>query len=84
MKNKDFFDDLSARLCKALPDGVIKIKEDVEKNFRAILLGTFAKLDIVTREEFDAQKKVLARTRKKLETLEKQLADLEAKLHEKR
>lgn len=79
MKKPDFFDDLSERLCAALPSNLKNLKADMEKNFRAILLGTFAKLDLITREEFDAQTKVLARTRKKLEDLEKQVAELTAK-----
>lgn len=50
---------------------------DLERNFRALLAGTFARLDLVTREEFDAQSRVLARTREKLEALEQRLSALE-------
>ncbi len=49
----------------------------MEKNFRVILKNTFEKLDLVTREEFDAQTKVLARTRQKLEALEKIVKNME-------
>ena len=52
----------------------------MEKNFHAALRATFAKLDLVTREEFDIQQEVLARTRAKLEELEKQVTELEAKV----
>ena len=51
---------------------------DIEKNLRAVLQSVFAKLDLVTREEFDVQQAVLLRTREKLEALEKQVAQLEA------
>jgi BMFP domain-containing protein YqiC len=51
---------------------------DLERNFRALLSGTLARLDLVTREEFDAQARVLARTREKLEALEQRVASLES------
>ncbi|HQR51485.1 MAG TPA: accessory factor UbiK family protein [Methylophilaceae bacterium] len=51
---------------------------DVEKNLRALLQGVFAKLDLVTREEFDVQSQVLQRTREQLSLLEQRLAALEA------
>jgi ubiquinone biosynthesis accessory factor UbiK len=69
--------DLAAQLSKALPEHVGTLKNDFEKNCHAILNKTFAKFDLVTREEFDTQSKVLQRTRKKLEELEKHLAALE-------
>lgn len=52
---------------------------DLEKNLRALLTSAFSRLDLVTREEFDAQREVLARTRAKLEALEGKLAELEKK-----
>ncbi len=52
---------------------------DLEKNLRALLASTFSRLDLVTREEFDVQREVLARTRAKLEELEAKLAELEKK-----
>ena len=76
MLNPKLLDEMAARvssLLAATPAG------DVEKNMRAALAGLFAKLDLVTREEFDVQREVLARTREKLETLEKLVAELEAK-----
>ena len=51
---------------------------DLEKNLRALLAGVFARLDLVTREEFDIQREVLARTRAKLVELEKKVADMES------
>jgi len=52
---------------------------DLEKNLRALMTGFFARLDLVTREEFDVQRQVLLRTREKLEALEAQIAELERK-----
>jgi BMFP domain-containing protein YqiC len=52
---------------------------DLEKNLRVLLQSTFARLDLVTREEFDVQREVLARTRAKLQELEAKLAELESK-----
>lgn len=52
---------------------------DLEKNLRALLASAFSRLDLVTREEFDVQREVLARTRAKLEALEARLAELEKK-----
>ena len=72
-------DDLTDRLVGLLPKGVVDMQKDVEKNMRAKLQSTFAKMDLVTREEFDVQTAVLARTREKLEKLEKQIAELESK-----
>ncbi|WP_455365908.1 ubiquinone biosynthesis accessory factor UbiK [Kaarinaea lacus] len=72
-------DELTDRLVGLLPKGVIEMQKDVEKNIRAMLQSTFAKMDLVTREEFDVQSAVLARTREKLDKLEKQIAELESK-----
>ena len=52
---------------------------DLEKNLRALLASAFSRLDLVTREEFDVQREVLARTRAKLKELEAKLAELEGK-----
>jgi BMFP domain-containing protein YqiC len=71
-------DDLARKLAGAVPTGLQDFQRDVEKNFRAVLSSAFTKLDLVTREEFDIQQAVLARTRMKLETLEAQVAELEA------
>ena len=74
-----FIDDLARQITNNLPAGVKAMQQDVEKNIRTLLQGTFARLDLVTREEFDVQTRVLARTREKLEALEKQVAELEQK-----
>ncbi len=76
-------DDIANRLAGAIPPGLQTIKDDLEKTFRAILQSTLSKLDLVTREEFEVQKLVLAKTRSKLEDLEKRVAELEQHLSEK-
>lgn len=76
-------DDIASRLANAVPPGLSNLKEDMEKNFRAILQSALGKLDLVTREEFEVQKGVLAKTRAKLETLEQQVAEIEKRLGDK-
>lgn len=75
MLNPKIFDDLSAKLSEAIQSGPAK---DIEKNIRALLMQGFAKLDLITREEFDIQAQVLARTREHLTALEARIAALEA------
>lgn len=70
-------DDIANRLASAIPPGLSNLKDDLEKSFHAILQGALAKLDLVTREEFEVQKLVLAKTRSKLEDLEKRVAETE-------
>lgn len=68
---------LADSLPDSLPEGLRSVREDLESNFRDVLRGGLNKLDLVTREEFDVQQAVLARTREKLEALEKKLEDFE-------
>lgn len=74
------FDDLAKRFAEAVPPSFRQFQAEMEKNFHAALQATFAKLELVTREEFDVQQAVLARTRAKLDELEKQVAELEARV----
>ncbi len=71
-------DELAKKLVNAVPGGVKAFGEDMQKTFHSILQGTFSKLDLVTREEFDAQVGVLQRTRKKVDALEKTVKAMEA------
>ncbi|TAL53866.1 MAG: accessory factor UbiK family protein [Methylovulum sp.] len=73
-------DDIASRLAGAVPPGLNTLKEDLEKNIHAILQSVLGKLDLVTREEFEVQKMVLAKTRSKLEDLEKRVAEIEQQL----
>ena len=72
-------DDLARRLAGSVPEGMLALRRDLEQNFKGVLQSQLAQLDLVTREEFDVQAAVLKRTRAKLATLEKRLAELEAK-----
>jgi BMFP domain-containing protein YqiC len=83
MSKANFLKTLASQLTDALPSHVGTLKKDFEKNCQTILSAAFTKLDLVTREEFDVQTKVLARTRKKLEDLEEQIKTLEAALKKK-
>ena len=73
--DRKILDDINERLREVFAQSPAA---DLEKNMRAMLNGVFARLDLVTREEFDVQRQVLARTREKLERLEIQLTELEA------
>ena len=75
-----FLEDLAKRLAEAMPPQLAALKGDLEANFKSVLQSGLAKLDLVTRQEFDVQAGVLARTREKLTTLEGRLAALEAEL----
>jgi BMFP domain-containing protein YqiC len=70
-------DDLAKRLADSLPDSLRALQMDVDQNFRAVLQAGMAKLDLVSREEFDVQQGVLRRTRERLEALESRLASME-------
>jgi ubiquinone biosynthesis accessory factor UbiK len=77
-------EELLRNLMQGLPPGLISgasgLREDLEKNFRAVLRANLSKLDLAGRDEFDAQRKVLERTRTRLEALELRIAELEAKV----
>ncbi len=75
--DKQFIDDLANRLANVVPPGVKSLQDDLERNFRGLLQSGFAKLDLVTREEFDVQTRVLERTRQKLTALEQKLQSLQ-------
>jgi len=71
------FDDIAQSVTKLLPPGAATLKEEFERNAKATVQSGLERLDLVTREEFDVQAKVLERTREKLEALETRLAELE-------
>jgi ubiquinone biosynthesis accessory factor UbiK len=74
----DTIDRLAKRLADAVPEGLRSVRDDLEQNFRSVLDSGLARLDLVTREEFDVQQAVLARTRQKLDALERRVSGLEA------
>ena len=75
MLNSKTLDDLAMRIGKAFEASPAR---DVEKNVKALLQSGLARLDLVTRQEFDVQKEVLARTREKVDALEQRVAELES------
>lgn len=76
MDSTRFLDDLQQRISQLLAGTPAA---DLQKNLKALLTQQFARLDLVTRDEFDTQAKVLARTREKLAALEQRLAEIEAR-----
>lgn len=70
------FDDLAKKLFATLPTSLQNIEKDIQQKFKDVLQVTFARMDLITREEFDVQCKVLARTREKLEQLQHQVNEL--------
>ncbi len=73
-------DELTRKLMEALPQGLGQIQADVKKNLRATLEAALGRMDLVTREEFDVQTTVLARSREQLTLLEEKLGQLESEL----
>lgn len=69
--------DLARKLAEAVPEGLRSMQKDLEQNFRSVLQAGLGKLDLVTREEFEVQEAVLARTREKLEALLQRLEEYE-------
>lgn len=76
MLNQQFANEISAKVREILANSPAR---DIETNMRAMLAAMFARLDLVTRHEFDVQAELLSRTREKLAGLEAKLAELEAK-----
>jgi len=76
MLNTKSLDELAARIGRALEGSPVK---DIEKNVKAMLQSGLTRLDLVTRQEFDAQVEVLRKTREKVERLEARVAELEAR-----
>ena len=72
-------EDLVRRLVESIPPSVRGLQHDLESNFRAVLRANLARLDLVARDEFTAQTRVLERTRARLEELERRIAELEAR-----
>src|SRR5215831_2148963 len=70
-------DEIARRLLERVPPALRSMRQDLESNFRAVLRERLSKLDLVSRDEFDAQARVLERTRARLEQLEARLAALE-------
>jgi hypothetical protein len=76
MIDNRLFDELRSRINEALRDSPA---QDIEKNLRALLAAWFDRLDLVLREDFEVQKKLLERAQAKLAELEARIAELEAR-----
>jgi BMFP domain-containing protein YqiC len=72
-------DEIVRRLLAKVPQAARDVQQDLEENFRAVLRSSLGRLDLVTRDEFEVQTKVLERTRSRLEALEQHVKELEAK-----
>lgn len=70
-------ENIAKKLAEAVPEGLRSVREDLESNFRSVLRASLARLDLVTREEFEVQEAVLAKTREKVAALEARLEKLE-------
>jgi ubiquinone biosynthesis accessory factor UbiK len=70
-------DEIARRLLESVPPALRTVQKDLETNFRAVLRSSLGKLDLVTRDEFDTQTRVLERTRARLAELEARLLALE-------
>lgn len=79
MNPEDLHKDVLDQLNKTLA-GAQAISDEAKRHLRSAMMSTFSKLDLVTREEFDAQRAVLLRSREKIDALERQLTELEASL----
>ena len=80
MINASTIDEVARRLAELVPPDARAARDDLVANFRDVLRSGLRKLDLVTREEFDAQRGVLLRTRETVEALEARIAELEERL----
>lgn len=76
--DRNIINELAGKLADAVPGDIHELRSDIEDNFRGLLQNGLDRLDLVTREEFEVQTKVLERTREKLEHLEQALTELQA------
>jgi len=70
-------EEISQKIEQSMPESMRGIKNDAEKTVRSAVMNAFQKMELITREEFDIQTQVLARTRARLEALEARVAELE-------
>ena len=78
--NSSVLDDLARRLAEAMPPSLRALGQDLEGNFKAVLQAQLARLDLVSRTEFDVQAALLARTQAALAAMEQRLKEIEAKV----
>ncbi|HSH29044.1 MAG TPA: accessory factor UbiK family protein [Thiohalobacter sp.] len=84
MPDPKLLDEIAQRLSQAMPAGVKSLQSDLDKNLRGALASALERLDLVTREEFEVQAAVLARTREKLDAMHARVVELERQVLRKR
>jgi len=84
MSNTWRLDEITKSIIEALPADTRQITRDLKKNLRAAISASLARLDLVTREEFDVQAALLARTRERLEEMEQRVEELKAAMEKAR
>ncbi len=75
--NQSQIEQFAQQLLKAMPKDVMVMKTDLEQHLKSALSATFSKMDLVSREEFDVQSRLLSRTRQRLEEIQKRVDELE-------
>ena len=83
MVNPSQLEQMAKKIVDIIPEGFAELPESMHSQVKAVLNSGLDKMDLVTREEFDVQTAVLAKTRAKLEQLEKTVADIEQQLNSK-
>jgi len=83
MLNPSQLESMAQKIVDIIPQGFGEMPSNMQAQLKSVLSSTFDKMDLVTREEFDVQIGVLAKTRAKLEQLEKQVAELEQHINAK-
>jgi BMFP domain-containing protein YqiC len=78
MMDRQDIDKIALRLVSLVPPGVAQAQQDLRANFHDVLAQGLRRLDLVTREEFEVQSQLLARTRAKVDELERRVTELEA------
>ncbi|MFW2371838.1 MAG: accessory factor UbiK family protein [Gammaproteobacteria bacterium] len=79
MIDNETIDSITRKLSSVLPDSVKLMQQDIENNLRSVLEAAFSKMNLVSREEFDVQSRLLARTLEQLRELENKVSELENK-----
>lgn len=82
MNQDQIFNRVNQRVEQLMPAGLSDLKEEIQRNVKSVLTEGFGRLNLVTHEEFEIQSQVLAKTRAKLERLEKQVAELEMQVNQ--
>ncbi|HEY0197227.1 MAG TPA: accessory factor UbiK family protein [Rhodanobacter sp.] len=78
MMDRQDIDKIALRLVSLVPPGLAQAQQDLQANFHDVLAQGLRRLDLVTREEFEVQSQLLARTRAKVDELERRVTELEA------